>query len=115
MHASQISNDIPRKCSLHLQLSGQSMYFSDCVNGDIRLISVGNPLEGRVEICHDGVWGTVCSNGWETADAVVACRQLGYSRSGNNTAPLLTLTRYQSYDYFLNSTKVPYCHSPVIL
>lgn len=55
---------------------------SDCNHGDIRLISVGNVLEGRVEVCHDGVWGTVCSNGWEQAEAVVACRQLGYSRSG---------------------------------
>ena len=56
--------------------------FSDCSDGDIRLVSVSNPLEGRVEICHDGVWGTVCSNGWGTPEAVVACRQLGYSRPG---------------------------------
>lgn len=64
---------------------------SDCNDGDIRLISVGNLLEGRVEVCHDGVWGTVCSNGWEQPEAVVACRQLGYSRSGFTSIITVTI------------------------
>ena len=54
-----------------------------CSDGDIRLISISSPLAGRVEVCYDGVWGTVCSRGWDEADATVACRQLGYSSSGN--------------------------------
>lgn len=55
---------------------------TDCTNGDIRLAGNSNALEGRVEICYDGVWGTVCSNSWGVPDATVVCRQLGYSSSG---------------------------------
>jgi len=33
--------------------------------------------QGRLEICHNGTWGTVCSHGFDNRDARVACRGLG--------------------------------------
>ena len=37
--------------------------------------------EGRVEICINNAWGTVCDNGFTKEEALVVCRRVGRLQS----------------------------------
>ena len=55
-----------------------SLYIDLCINGHIRLAGGRDMYEGRVEICSNGVWGTIWDGSWDSRDAQVVCRQLGF-------------------------------------
>ena len=69
-----------------------------CTQGDIRLMNFYSNSysrsEGRVEVCYNDEWGTVCNNYWSANDATVACKQLGYDGYFN----------YYSYSYYGQGT-----------
>ena len=53
-----------------------------CTTGDVRLMGGNSASEGRVEICLNNQWGTICDDSWDERGAAVMCRQLGYLYEG---------------------------------
>ncbi|XP_032680376.1 uncharacterized protein LOC116848411 isoform X2 [Odontomachus brunneus] len=45
---------------------------------ELRLVDGNGSLQGRVEVRHHGVWGTVCDDDFTSTAAAVICRSLGY-------------------------------------
>ena len=63
--------------------------FDECVDGEVRLVD-GTTLQGRVQMCYDGVFGHVCDiDDWSETDAQVVCTQLGYIALAGITVLLL--------------------------
>ena len=58
------------------------MLTTECESeGDIRLVG-GSSTAGRVEVCIDHYWGTICDTDWDIKEAEVICRQLGLPYRG---------------------------------
>ncbi|XP_052429854.1 scavenger receptor cysteine-rich type 1 protein M130-like [Carassius gibelio] len=48
--------------------------WTDSVN--VRLVNGNSRCAGRVEVLHDGQWGTVCHYNWDMNDAAVVCGEM---------------------------------------
>ena len=66
---------------------------SSCQEGSVRLVetaSISNTLNnaGLVQVCRNGVWGTVCADSlttpWSEKNAQVVCKQRGFSGALNS-------------------------------
>ena len=68
-------------CHLQEELVVGCYEQSRCAEGDVRLVDGNSTLEGRVEVCIQGLWGAIVASyfyTWDANDAMVVCRQLGH-------------------------------------
>ena len=70
------------KINAELVNSTSAPVTANCTTGALRLAGGTTANEGRVEICYNNQWGTVCSRSWSVSDARVVCQQLKYSPLG---------------------------------
>ena len=64
---------------IHYNLDATRIWDSNPYPGMIRLQGGIYSNEGRVEVYCNGQWGTICIDGFDSTDALVLCKQLGYS------------------------------------
>jgi deleted-in-malignant-brain-tumors protein 1 len=53
----------------------------NCQEGAVRLVNGTSSEAGRLEVCSNGIWGSVCGKGFDVTDAYVVCRELGFGIS----------------------------------
>lgn len=61
-----------------------------CQNGYVRLVNDSADVvlikdtlsQGRVEVCINQRFQTVCEENWSNTDASILCSELGFSRNG---------------------------------
>lgn len=77
----------------------------NCDDGDVRLSEgavddIALTMDGRLEICFNNAWGTVCNNSFRAADVKVACNQLpGFNKEGG-LCPKLKCSYFQRVFFF---------------
>ena len=77
-------------CTLYLDEGLEIEYSTtNCSDGAIRLVGGSTEYEGRLEICINRIWRTVCSSYssyrsiyWDEKTSRVVCRQLGHQGLG---------------------------------
>lgn len=61
------------------------IYTDKCRNGEVRLAGSTFARHGRIEVCINATWGTICDDYWDDNDASVVCKQLGHSPYGKSS------------------------------
>lgn len=99
-----------------------STQYEDCVDGSVRLVNGTNPLEGRVELCVNNAWGTICDSEFSEDLADIICNQTGFKYNGRIhidsiicMLEVLFKTMYTGTEVFRGATKFGQGSGPIYL
>ena len=81
------------KINCHKFIICTHILIDTCYYGEIRLVGGENEMEGRVKMCINNRWGTVCNSEWSPAHTKVVCRSLGF---GYNEGKLILILDYKN-------------------
>ena len=79
-------------CFIHCHYTaGIGLVCGSCTHGSVNLVydSIYTSNQGRVEVCVEHTWVGVCYDGFDSNDARVVCRQLGYDVDSPGTSESL--------------------------
>ena len=86
--------------------TNQSNNPNECISGVVRLGNSSNNIEGRVEICTEGMWVSVCDRYWGIVETRAFCKQLLGNPAKGIVYPYKLLVKRESIQ--LNLPK--YCY-----
>ena len=81
----------------------------NCDSGGIRLTGGSRKSEGRLEVCLNNQWGTVCDDSWDDRATAVVCRQLGYQTKGQQKIFVLMLVSRHLSKYLITFSHLCWC------
>ncbi len=76
------SNGIGNHNCFHFEDAGVRCSDPICTNGETRLVHGDHNYIGRIEVCVNGIWGTICDDSFTDVDATVVCRSLNLPTEG---------------------------------
>lgn len=83
-------------CCLYLD---RNTPYSSCDDGAVRLLNGSTSLEGRLEICINNAWGTVCQDQFSSDEASIVCSKLGLDNGMFRTLCFAVIKCYQHNTY----------------